>query len=81
MDVEKWLAGVELETVCDCCQGLRGAHDDGSGQWRDCGWCGGSGFVATELGEKLLVLVRHNMRRLLVESRQMTDDPSMHGVD
>ncbi len=59
---------IELETVCDWCHGRRGEHEDGTGVWRDCGRCGGSGFATTALGEKVLDLIRHNIKRLIDES-------------
>lgn len=52
----------ELETVCDLCDGSGGNRD--SGAWADCPWCFGSGKKPTAAGEKLLKLVKNNLRRL-----------------
>jgi DnaJ-class molecular chaperone len=49
-----------LETVCPACKGIGSFYMEGP-----CESCCGSGYVPTEAGEKLLALVRHNIRRLL----------------
>ena len=41
----------ELETVCEHCRG----------KWSDCHRCGGSGYIPTEFGERVLALLRHNI--------------------
>jgi hypothetical protein len=42
----------ELETVCDRCRG----------QWSGCSDCGGTGYIPTDFGEKVLSLVLHHVR-------------------
>ena len=59
-------ANQNLEKKCRSCKGRGGEIDCGS--WQPCKTCGGSGYVPTKDGEKLLLLVRHNINRLIVES-------------
>lgn len=59
---------VDLEERCEACDGSGSRHSEQSGR-RRCGMCGGSGFVATAFGEKVLALMRHNFRPLLEDSR------------
>lgn len=47
-----------LELPCDHCKGSGLVWDDGSKC--PCTRCGGAGHVPTDLGEKILTLVRHN---------------------
>jgi len=42
----------ELEVVCDHC----------GGKWSDCHRCGGTGYVPTPFGEKVLVLIQRHGR-------------------
>jgi hypothetical protein len=49
----------ELETPCDYCKGEGGGTE--ASQWHDCPFCNG-GYVPTAFGEKVLSLIRHNLR-------------------
>lgn len=49
-----------LETVCDKCLGVGGK--DYSGEWEECDCCKGYGYIPTEIGARILDLVRHNTR-------------------
>lgn len=62
------LLSVDLETKCTLCAGRGGDRDyDG---WRDCTRSGGSGYVPTEVGKRLLSLIGHNFRSLERQSHQ-----------
>lgn len=47
----------ELETVCPKCTGQRGTVicDD----WWPCRACGGSGYLPTEYGKRIISLIEH----------------------
>lgn len=49
-----------LEVVCDRCRG-EGGYQEYSG-WVDCCYCGGAGYIPTDAGEKILALIRHNIK-------------------
>ena len=52
-----------LEITCTHCQGRGGFADDVlEGKTETCHECGGSGFVPTSLGARILELVRPNSR-------------------
>ncbi len=54
---------LELEQNCPDCQGRRGEYLRGEEEgWQACSRCNGSGFVPTELGTRVLNLIRHNSR-------------------
>jgi hypothetical protein len=53
----------ELEIPCDNCKG----SGIGGGAAGQCVLCGGSGYETTEFGEKVLRLMRHNLRPLFRE--------------
>ena len=51
-----------LENKCDHCNG-NGFFGSRNGEDReDCHKCGGSGFVPTSIGARILELVRHNSK-------------------
>lgn len=54
-----------LETLCEYCNGGGGESVEGSGRWCRCTMCNGSGYVLTEMGERVLSLVRHNLKPML----------------
>lgn len=61
----------ELEVLCADCDGTGGemVHYE----WRECYRCNGAGYVPTWLGERMLDLIRHNLRgstSVLLASRQ-----------
>jgi hypothetical protein len=49
----------DLETVCGRCQG-RSGHKE-SGEWIDCHFCAGAGFIPTDFGAKVIALLKHNL--------------------
>jgi DnaJ-class molecular chaperone len=54
-----------LENLCDTCGGEGfGRHECHPDRLR-CSDCNGAGYVPTELGEKVLDLMRHNFRPML----------------
>lgn len=61
----------ELEVTCRKCNGS-GCVRDG-GERCACPLCEGAGFEPTELGERVLALVRHNFRPMF-ERMQDRDD-------
>jgi DnaJ-class molecular chaperone len=61
-DVKRLADLPELEVRCERCEG-RGEEDEvGTFRTYDCPECGGAGFVPTEFGQKVLAIVRHNLR-------------------
>ncbi len=51
---------LDLETQCEWCEG-RGVFFEGC-EKMDCHRCHGCGFVPTEMGARILRLIRHNTR-------------------
>ena len=57
-----------LEEACERCNSRGWYVQDGE---RDsCDVCEGAGFVPTEFGEKILALMRHNIRHSLAASHE-----------
>ena len=54
-----------LETPCPSCRGRGEYWSDDCDSRRGCETCGGAGFVPTDLGERILALMRHNFRPML----------------
>lgn len=50
-----------LENPCTACEGS-GGRMGYVNDWHECDKCSGAGYVPTEFGEKLLDLIRHNLR-------------------
>jgi hypothetical protein len=53
-----------LEVPCEKCRG-RGWYSFGGGEKEPCPICDGARYVPTELGERILDLMRHNFRPML----------------
>jgi len=51
----------DLEVPCPHCEGDRGITH-GDGHWSRCPVCDGAGYKPTEVGKKVLALMRHNFR-------------------
>lgn len=52
-----------LETVCPRCNGEKGYGDiEADNGWADCPTCNGTGYRPTQIGARILELVRHNSR-------------------
>ena len=51
-----------LEVDCPVCDG-EGELQDSDGSTCTC--CGGAGFVPTTIGERILALIRHNLKPML----------------
>lgn len=49
----------DFEESCPAC------HGRGRDGYHSCSICGGTGYTPTELGEKILSLVRHNLGSML----------------
>ena len=56
-----------LETKCPDCRGVGGRPE--GGEWFRCWDCGGAGYVPTPLGERVLALMRHNLRPMLEDAK------------
>lgn len=57
------LDSLTLETVCAECHGEKGYSDvSADNGWAICSACGGTGYVPTAIGARILDLVRHNSR-------------------
>lgn len=54
-----------LEAECQHCAGRGGRFIEGSGGWKRCGLCNGAGHVPTEQGQRILSLLRHNLKPML----------------
>ena len=52
----------DLEAICATCGGGRVKYESESDTFPDCQTCGGSGFVPTSIGARILDLIRHNSR-------------------
>jgi DnaJ-class molecular chaperone len=59
-----------LELPCEKCQG-RGWYSFGGGEKETCPACEGAGYAPTEFGERVISLMRHNLRPML---RSVNDD-------
>ena len=54
-----------LEEECPICKGKKGrfySEVEENNGWADCFRCKGAGYVPTEVGARILELVRHNSR-------------------
>ena len=63
---ETFNAEDSLETTCTRCEGTGGETE--RGVWQNCYECNGSGYVPTELGQKIVALMRHNIKPTLSHS-------------
>jgi len=52
----------EFEVTCAKCKGTRSEYKSEDDCYVDCSACNGSGFQPTQLGARILALVRHNAR-------------------
>jgi DnaJ-class molecular chaperone len=57
----------QLETVCCECNGT-GTIESRYNGTSNCEKCGGSGFVTTEKGARILDLMRHNFKVMLQDA-------------
>lgn len=51
-----------LEETCQKCSGKKGAYIGGEVGWEECDKCKGSGLTPTEVGVRILSLIRNNTR-------------------
>jgi hypothetical protein len=58
--------GEDLETPCNACDGEGQYRKEG--EWRRCRRCDGAGYIPTDLGIKVLDLMRHNFRPMLQDA-------------
>lgn len=70
---------IRLEVPCQECQGEKGywSHDN---RYVRCGFCNGSGFAPTELGEKILALMRHCVT-IGIDKLRLGHKPKLSGHD
>jgi len=59
---------VALETLCERCNGV-GTLPSREDPDRPCPRCEGAGYEPTEFGEKVLELMRHQLRPMLAQLR------------
>ncbi len=60
----------ELESSCETCLGKGGWWEEGRYRdWHRCGKCEGSGYLPTDLGKRILSLMRHNFKPMLEDSK------------
>lgn len=52
---------LDLEVICSICNGSPNSSDDYGRKYK-CQSCDGSGYMTTELGEKVLSLMRHHFK-------------------
>jgi len=54
----------DLEKMCASCKGTGWCESikEDDGGWGTCSDCAGTGFIPTEIGARILELVRHNSR-------------------
>ena len=52
-----------LETPCGECAGKGGRVDDLTGQWRECIYCDGIGFILSDAGERVAAFIDHAIQR------------------
>jgi hypothetical protein len=57
------LDNVTLEEICHICEGK-----GGWGKGRTCEHCGGVGWIPTEFGDKVLILICHNLKLMFPRS-------------
>ena len=68
----------DLETVCATCRGAGGYRDiEEDGGFATCDKCGGSGYVPTEDGAKILSLIRHNCNVTLSAALRVCGSPAV----
>jgi DnaJ-class molecular chaperone len=57
----------ELEKVCPRCGGAGGSNRDYQNVWDNCVQCGGSGHINTAIGDRIVSLMQHNLKPLLIK--------------
>jgi DnaJ-class molecular chaperone len=57
----------ELEIICSECDGNGGETE--LGKWFPCDKCAGAGYIPTPAGQKVLSLMRHNLRAMKLQTR------------
>lgn len=60
----------ELEVVCEFCHGKGGWFDPIDGTGLCCPECSGAGYIPTEIGKKVLAMMRHNFEPLYAKMRE-----------
>jgi DnaJ-class molecular chaperone len=58
----------ELERSCPRCAGAGGEKRDYDNVWDKCVQCGGSGYLTTAMGERVIALVEHNLKPILINA-------------
>jgi DnaJ-class molecular chaperone len=57
-----------LEVPCEKCKG-RGWYSYGGGQKEPCPVCDGAGYEPTAFGDRILALMRHNLKPMLQDAQ------------
>jgi hypothetical protein len=57
--------GPTLETICPYCEGKGGEEPMYESGWDVCWNCMGAGYIPTKYGNKVLALLRHNLRSIM----------------
>lgn len=66
--MENTLLNQNFEELCVVCKG-RGKHRGYHGDER-CDTCDGAGYTTTEVGQRILDLMRHNLKPMLEDAIQ-----------
>jgi DnaJ-class molecular chaperone len=62
-----------LETPCEKCGGS-GYYSEGGGEKEPCDICNGAGYTPTKFGERILSLMRHNLRSMIARHARRESD-------
>jgi hypothetical protein len=54
------MEALELEVRCKECEGTGGLADSIDRSWSNCAGCKGAGWIPTDLGKRILDLMKHN---------------------
>jgi DnaJ-class molecular chaperone len=68
MKKQKSKSSIELERVCPRCRGAGGEKRDYDNVWDTCVQCGGSGYLVTAMGERVIALIEHNLKPILINA-------------
>jgi len=68
MKKQKSKSSIELERVCPRCKGAGGEKRDYDNVWDECVQCGGSGYLVTAMGERVIALIEHNLKPILINA-------------
>ena len=58
---------LELEKICPRCKGAGGEKIDYDSVFDVCVQCGGSGYIATPMGERVIAIMHHNFKPIAMK--------------